>query len=82
MTRLEFGDSLATHLDLAVYDSLVIRQAGPRSDKTRWPNERFMKGQLMLWWAGLFTLQGVKARTCIWFVLEDRPVLILIGLHM
>ena len=43
MTRLEFGDSLATHLDMAVYGSLVIRQAGQRSDKTRWPNGRFMK---------------------------------------
>ena len=43
MTRLEFGESLATHLDMAVYDSLVIRQAGHRSDKTRWPNGRFMK---------------------------------------
>ena len=32
-----------TRLDLAVYDSLVIRQAGQRSDKTRWPNGRFMK---------------------------------------
>ena len=53
MTQLEFGDSLVTRLDLAVYDSLVIRQAGERSDKTRWPNERFMKGRLMLWWAGL-----------------------------
>ena len=43
MTRLEFGDSLVAHLDLAVYDSLVIRQAGQRSDKTRWPNGQFMK---------------------------------------
>ena len=32
-----------TRSDLAVYDSLVIRQAGRRSDKTRWPNGRFMK---------------------------------------
>ena len=43
MTRLEFGNSLTTHLDMAVYGSLVIRQAGQRSDKTRWPNGRFMK---------------------------------------
>ena len=43
MTRLEFGGSLATHLDMAVYGSLVIRQADQRSDKTRWPNGRFMK---------------------------------------
>ena len=34
---------MAIRLDLAVYDSLVIRQAGQRSDKTRWPNGRFMK---------------------------------------
>ena len=53
MTRLEFGDSLATYLDMAVYDSLVIRQAGQRSDKTQWPNGRFMEGRIMLWWAGL-----------------------------
>jgi len=53
MTRLEFGDSLATYLDMAVYDSLVIRQAGQRSDKTRWPNRRFMEGRITLWWAGL-----------------------------
>ena len=48
MTRLEFGDSQATRFDLAVYDSLVIRQVGQRSDKTRWPNGRFMKGRFML----------------------------------
>ena len=42
-TQLKLDDSLVTHLDLAVYDSLVIRQAGQRSDKTRWPNGRFMK---------------------------------------
>ena len=42
-TRLRLDDSLVTRLDLAVYDSLVIRQAGQRSDKTRWPNGRFMK---------------------------------------
>ena len=40
--RLRIDDPLATRLDLAVYDSLVIRQAGQRSDKTR-PNGRFMK---------------------------------------
>ena len=43
MTQLEFGDSLTTHLDMAVYGSLVIRQAGQKSDKTRWPNGQFMK---------------------------------------
>ena len=42
-TPLTRGGSPATRLDLAVYDSLVIRQAGQRSDKTRWPNGRFMK---------------------------------------
>ena len=42
-TPLTLGGSPATRLDLAVYDSLVIRQAGQRSDKTQWPNGRFMK---------------------------------------
>ena len=42
-TRLRLNDSLATRLDLAVYDSLVIWHAGQRSDKTWWPNGRFMK---------------------------------------
>ena len=42
-TRLRLDDSLATRLDLAVHDSLAIRQAGARSDKTWWPNGRFMK---------------------------------------
>ena len=50
---LTLGGSPATRLDLAVHDSLVIRQAGQRSDKTRWPNGRFMEGRIMLWWAGL-----------------------------
>ena len=34
-TRLRIDDPLATCLDLAVYGSLVIRQAGQRSDKNR-----------------------------------------------
>ena len=42
-TRLRLDDSLATRLDLEVYGSLVIRQPGQRSNKTRWPNGRFMK---------------------------------------
>ena len=42
-TPLTLGGSPATRLDLAVHDSLVIRQAGARSDKTWWPNRRFMK---------------------------------------
>ena len=42
-TLLTLGGSPATRLDLAVHDSLVIRQAGVRSDKTWWPNGRFMK---------------------------------------
>ena len=40
---MRLDDSLVPGLDLAVYDSLVIRQAGQRSNKTRWPNGRFMK---------------------------------------
>ena len=47
------GGLPATCTDETVYSSLVIRQAGKRSDKTRWLNGRFMKGRLMLWWAGL-----------------------------
>ena len=42
-TPLTLGGSSATRLDLAVHDSLVIWQAGARSDKTWWPNRRFMK---------------------------------------
>ena len=42
-TQLTLGGSPATRLDLAVYDSLVVRQAGQRSGYTRWPNGRFMK---------------------------------------
>ena len=42
-TPLTLGDSPATCTDQTVYSSLVIRQAGQRSNKTRWPNGRFMK---------------------------------------
>ena len=42
-TPLTLGGSPATRLDLAVHDSLVIQQVGARSDKTWWPNRRFMK---------------------------------------
>ena len=54
MTRLEFGDSLVTRLDLAVYDSLVTRQAGQTDDKAQGPEGRFM---LMV---GRFKRKGVK----------------------
>ena len=48
MTRLELDDSLATRLDLAVYDSFETRRAGQTEDKAQG-----LGGRFMLWWAGL-----------------------------
>ena len=80
------GDSPATCIDQTVYSSLVIRQAGQRSNKTRRPVWWFMKAGSIIVGRfkrkGIFALQGVKTHTCIRFVLEGRLVLILIGLHM
>ena len=57
-TPLTLGGSPATRLDLAVHDSLVIRQAGQRSDKTRWPVWRFMKAGSTI--VGRFKRKGMR----------------------
>ena len=89
ITRLTLGDSLATRPDQTVYkqppenyDSLVTQRAGQTDDKAQGPEGRFMLMVGRFKRKGVFPLQGVKTRTCIRFVLEDRLVLILIGLHM